>query len=97
MRTIFVVCVLALIASAMAFAPVTPAVSLKLRAPACSTAVKMADEPKEDLSKGNDPISLFVNSITKLFKKSEDDYPAVEPPSGFSQTPTKPTRNKGEW
>ena len=33
----------------------------------------------------------------KLFKKSEDNYPPAEPASGFTQTPVKPKRNKGEW
>jgi hypothetical protein len=38
-----------------------------------------------------------MQSLVKIFKKSEDDYPAVNPPSGFSQTPSKPQRNKGSW
>eukprot|EP00282_Hemiselmis_andersenii_P024576 CAMPEP_0172008078 /NCGR_PEP_ID=MMETSP1041-20130122/6462_1 /TAXON_ID=464988 /ORGANISM="Hemiselmis andersenii, Strain CCMP439" /LENGTH=96 /DNA_ID=CAMNT_0012662263 /DNA_START=636 /DNA_END=926 /DNA_ORIENTATION=- len=41
--------------------------------------------------------ALGAQSVAKLFSKSEDDYPPVEPPSGFTQTPTKPQRNKGEW
>eukprot|EP00285_Hemiselmis_virescens_P006101 CAMPEP_0173392874 /NCGR_PEP_ID=MMETSP1356-20130122/21545_1 /TAXON_ID=77927 ORGANISM="Hemiselmis virescens, Strain PCC157" /NCGR_SAMPLE_ID=MMETSP1356 /ASSEMBLY_ACC=CAM_ASM_000847 /LENGTH=100 /DNA_ID=CAMNT_0014350793 /DNA_START=29 /DNA_END=331 /DNA_ORIENTATION=+ len=94
---LFCLVALAGLMAATAFAPVTPAMGLKLRAPAASTAVKMAETPKEDLSKGNNPISLFVDSITKLFKKSEDNYPPAEPASGFTQTPTKPKRNKGEW
>jgi hypothetical protein len=52
---------------------------------------------QDDKKKGNDLISIALDSFMKLFKKSEDNYPPVEPASGFSQTPNKPKRNKGEW
>eukprot|EP00291_Cryptomonas_curvata_P026725 CAMPEP_0172166674 /NCGR_PEP_ID=MMETSP1050-20130122/9126_1 /TAXON_ID=233186 /ORGANISM="Cryptomonas curvata, Strain CCAP979/52" /LENGTH=60 /DNA_ID=CAMNT_0012837337 /DNA_START=199 /DNA_END=381 /DNA_ORIENTATION=- len=60
----------------------------------------MSDQPTEkqdDKKKGNDLISIALDSFMKLFKKSEDNYPPVEPASGFTQTPNKPKRNKGEW
>jgi len=53
------------------------------------------DQPK-DLSKGNDFISIIIDSVKRLFKKSEDDYPPGEG-QGFTMTPKTPQRNKGDW
>ncbi len=52
---------------------------------------------QDEKKTGNDLISIAMDSFMKLFKKSEDNYPPVEPASGFTQTPNKPKRNKGEW
>jgi hypothetical protein len=41
-----------------------------------------------------------VDSLRRLFTKSEDEYPGKpnDPNAlGFTMTPTKPTRNKGDW
>jgi len=68
------------------------------RVPACSSLRMSAnedDQPK-DLSKGNDFISIIIDSVKRLFKKSEDDYPPGEG-QGFTMTPKTPQRNKGDW
>eukprot|EP00281_Chroomonas_sp_CCMP1168_P016720 CAMPEP_0206214174 /NCGR_PEP_ID=MMETSP0047_2-20121206/1525_1 /ASSEMBLY_ACC=CAM_ASM_000192 /TAXON_ID=195065 /ORGANISM="Chroomonas mesostigmatica_cf, Strain CCMP1168" /LENGTH=96 /DNA_ID=CAMNT_0053636393 /DNA_START=36 /DNA_END=326 /DNA_ORIENTATION=- len=88
--------VLACLAVATAFSP-APMAGLSLRQPALRATrvvTKMAEEaPKADLKKEDNPFSLFMDSIMKLFKKSEDDYPPAEG-KGFTQTPNKPQRNK---
>ena len=54
------------------------------------------DVIQDEKKSGNDLISIAMDSFMKLFKKSDDNYPPVEPASGFTQTPNKPKRNKGE-
>lgn len=55
------------------------------------------DGKPKDLSKGNDILSVAMDSLRRLFSKSEDEYPVKEPALGFTQTPSKPQRNKGDW
>jgi hypothetical protein len=54
----------------------------------------LQDGKPKDLSKGNDFISIAIDSVRRIFTKSEDEYPRKEPALGFTQTPTKPQRNK---
>mmetsp|Transcript_64839 Transcript_64839/g.135183 ORF Transcript_64839/g.135183 Transcript_64839/m.135183 type:complete len:102 (+) Transcript_64839:126-431(+) len=101
MRTIFAIALALCLASCvMAFAPTSlPALRTVPRAQACSTGLRMSateDDGEKDLKSGNDPISILLDSVKRLFKKSEDDYPPGDG-QGFTQTPKKPTRNKGEW
>ena len=87
-----------LIGSAAAFAPVpTCAPALRARP---TTSVRMStyeDGKPKDLSKGNDVVAVAVDSLRRLFSKSEDEYPMREPALGFTMTPTKAQRNKGDW
>ena len=55
---------------------------------------ELQDGKPKDLSQGNDFLSIAVDSLRRLFSKSEDEYPIKEPALGFTQTPTKPQRNK---
>ena len=52
------------------------------------------DGKPKDLSKGNDVVAVAVDSLRRLFSKSEDEYPMREPALGFTMTPTKAQRNK---
>ena len=54
----------------------------------------LQDGKPKDLSKGNDFISIAIDSVRRIFTKSEDEYPRKEPALGFTQTPTKSQRNK---
>jgi hypothetical protein len=44
----------------------------------------------------NDMVADIGKSIINIFRKSDDNYPALKQPLGFSQTPRKPQRND-EW
>jgi hypothetical protein len=52
------------------------------------------DGKPKDLTKNNDFLSVAVDSMRRLFSKSEDEYPMKEPALGFTMTPTKAQRNK---
>mmetsp|Transcript_16271 Transcript_16271/g.33428 ORF Transcript_16271/g.33428 Transcript_16271/m.33428 type:complete len:102 (-) Transcript_16271:44-349(-) len=101
MRAVFFVAVaLCILSAAMAFVPSSlPALRTAPKTLAVRPlrmAVSEEESGVKDLSKGNDPISILLDSVKRLFKKSEDDYPPGDG-QGFTQTPKKPTRNKGEW
>ena len=52
------------------------------------------DGKPKDLSRDNDFLSVALDSMRRIFTKSEDEYPLKEPALGFTQTPTRPQRNK---
>ena len=52
------------------------------------------DGKPKDLSRDNDFLSVALDSMRRIFTKSEDEYPVKEPALGFTQTPTRPQRNK---
>ena len=43
-----------------------------------------------------DIVADLGKSIINIFRKSDDNYPALKQPSGFTLTPRKPQRNN-EW
>jgi len=58
---------------------------------------KYEDGKPKDLSKDNGVFAVALDSLRRLFSKSEDEYPLKEPALGFTMTPTTPKRNKGDW
>ena len=55
------------------------------------------DGAPKDLSKGNDFMSIALDSLRRLFSKSEDEYPMKEPALGYTMKPKAPKRNTGDW
>ena len=55
------------------------------------------DGTPKDLSKGNDFMSIALDSLRRLFSKSEDEYPMKEPALGYTMKPKAPKRNTGDW
>ena len=52
---------------------------------------------QEESKDSKNPLQIALDSIIRLFRKGDDaKYPASEPASGYSQTPTKPKSGK-DW
>ena len=60
------------------------------------TALSTQDGKPKDLSKGNSFLDVAIDSMRRLFTKSEDEYPSMNDPNamGFTMTPKKGTAGK---